>query len=275
MMEEGGHVNEALDLEEDVVRTNGQQQTSNGSAKQQVDQVNETLENVKLDDDEEEEIIFEDLEFEPNFITKIEDKISAIWSQVVDKISEANPDLVRAIPKLICLALYFAFFFSALHYYSSNEENLIDWCGGFGFLLIITILFFAGVLYGKVVKPLCSSFLQTSAGVSLSKSVLAPANEAINNVLSKKLTGIIISAIFIGAMALFVIVDSANDRRRLVSGIGLLVMLLLGWICSKHKGRVVWRHIIWGLALQFVFGLAILRWEVGKNIFQCLGDKVK
>jgi pyrimidine nucleoside transport protein len=36
----------------------------------------------------------------------------------------------------------------------------------------------------------------------------------------------------------------------------------------------VWRHVVWGLGLQFVFGLLILRWEVGRAVFGCLGRKV-
>ena len=32
--------------------------------------------------------------------------------------------------------------------------------------------------------------------------------------------------------------------------------------------------MIWGLLLQFLLGLVILRWEVGQQVFQCLGDKI-
>ena len=38
--------------------------------------------------------------------------------------------------------------------------------------------------------------------------------------------------------------------------------------------QVIWRHVIWGLGLQLCFGLLILRWEVGKQVFKCIGDKV-
>lgn len=38
--------------------------------------------------------------------------------------------------------------------------------------------------------------------------------------------------------------------------------------------QVRWRHVAWGMALQFVMGLMILRWPVGKAVFQCAGDKV-
>ena len=32
---------------------------------------------------------------------------------------------------------------------------------------------------------------------------------------------------------------------------------------------------MWGLGLQFIMGLIILRWSVGKAVFDCLGRKVK
>ncbi|PIK62885.1 putative solute carrier family 28 member 3, partial [Apostichopus japonicus] len=35
---------------------------------------------------------------------------------------------------------------------------------------------------------------------------------------------------------------------------------------------VKWRPVLWGVALQFVFGLIILRTEIGYNIFRWLGD---
>lgn len=30
----------------------------------------------------------------------------------------------------------------------------------------------------------------------------------------------------------------------------------------------------WGVALQFIFGLIVLRWDVGRQVIQCLGDKI-
>ena len=31
---------------------------------------------------------------------------------------------------------------------------------------------------------------------------------------------------------------------------------------------------MWGLILQFIFGLIILRWDVGRAVIGCLGNKV-
>ena len=50
--------------------------------------------------------------------------------------------------------------------------------------------------------------------------------------------------------------------------------MALGAIFSAHPSRIRWRHIFWGLALQYIFGLIILRWDVGQQTFLCLGDKV-
>lgn len=37
---------------------------------------------------------------------------------------------------------------------------------------------------------------------------------------------------------------------------------------------MIWRHIGWGIALQLIFGLIVLRWDFGQSVFQCLGEKV-
>ena len=38
--------------------------------------------------------------------------------------------------------------------------------------------------------------------------------------------------------------------------------------------QVIWRQVIWGVSLQFVFGLIVLRWQLGRQVLQCIGDKV-
>lgn len=36
----------------------------------------------------------------------------------------------------------------------------------------------------------------------------------------------------------------------------------------------MWRPVIWGLALQFIFGLLILRTGPGKKFFEVVGDQI-
>jgi pyrimidine nucleoside transport protein len=38
--------------------------------------------------------------------------------------------------------------------------------------------------------------------------------------------------------------------------------------------QVQWHPILSGLVIQFLLGLITIRWSVGRNIFQCIGDRV-
>ncbi len=60
--------------------------------------------------------------------------------------------------------------------------------------------------------------------------------------------------------------------ERIVSFVGLWVMILLAWLMSSHKRRVSWRVIVGGLLLQFAFALLVLRTEVGRWFFDFLGE---
>jgi len=54
---------------------------------------------------------------------------------------------------------------------------------------------------------------------------------------------------------------------RLVSLLGLVVMLLLAWAVSENRRRMNWRLIASGVVLQFVIGLVLLRSRPGQMAF--------
>ena len=60
----------------------------------------------------------------------------------------------------------------------------------------------------------------------------------------------------------------------LVSFLGLATLLGLAWILSYHRREIRLRPVLWGLGLQFLFALIILRedfWSfVGMSVFGCL-----
>jgi hypothetical protein len=62
----------------------------------------------------------------------------------------------------------------------------------------------------------------------------------------------------------FLAFDTKDDRRRLVSAGGILALVLIAFIFSKHRKEINWRQVTWGLVLQFIFGLGILRWKPGR-----------
>ncbi|HUF12340.1 MAG TPA: nucleoside transporter C-terminal domain-containing protein [Longimicrobiales bacterium] len=62
--------------------------------------------------------------------------------------------------------------------------------------------------------------------------------------------------------------------ERLVSLLGLAVMLGLAWLMSSDRRHIPWRIIVWGVALQFVFALFILKTPMGVAIFAWLNDVI-
>jgi CNT family concentrative nucleoside transporter len=59
---------------------------------------------------------------------------------------------------------------------------------------------------------------------------------------------------------------------RLISLLGLFVMLALAWLLSAHKRRVSPRIVIGGLLLQFAFALFVLMTPPGEALFRWAGE---
>jgi len=62
--------------------------------------------------------------------------------------------------------------------------------------------------------------------------------------------------------------------ERLISLLGLIVFVAIAYLISVDRRAVRWKPVLWGVALQFLFALLILRTAIGLTIFQFLGDVV-
>ncbi len=67
---------------------------------------------------------------------------------------------------------------------------------------------------------------------------------------------------------------SVPFSARLVSLLGMITLLFLGWLLSADRKAVPWRVILWGTTLQFLFALFILRTPLGARIFAGANDVV-
>ncbi|MEH2333349.1 NupC/NupG family nucleoside CNT transporter [Nostoc sp.] len=59
-----------------------------------------------------------------------------------------------------------------------------------------------------------------------------------------------------------------------ISALGILVFISISYAFSVNRRAVRWRIVTWGLGLEFVFALAILKTPWGLNVFKSLGDIV-
>ena len=167
----------------------------------------------------------------------------------------------------ILILIYFIF--ATLYWKNYNFENGYNWCHGYGLLIILLAIVYGGILYSSIVKRFFGEIFAKCS---------QPLHNRIRSIRNKKYGSCVIqttiyTCIFV-AIVIFLIFDTADSRERLLSGIGVIILMSFGWIFSKHPSQIKWRPVLSGLTLQFMFGLLTIRWEVGRAIFQCLADKV-
>lgn len=62
---------------------------------------------------------------------------------------------------------------------------------------------------------------------------------------------------------------------RLISLLGLFVFVGISYLCSNNRKLVPWNTVLWGIALQFILGLFLLKSAIGLRAFQFLGSVVE
>lgn len=171
----------------------------------------------------------------------------------------------RQMVLLVLAALYFAYFIAVLAV-STKIEKEDYWCSGDGLLIIITVIVVIGIFYFQVVKPFWGTFLY--------RCVVKPLNNFAGKMWQYRVVRWLVYLGLVAAVAVFLAFDAWEDPHRLVSLFGVFVLLIFGFVFSTAPRKIIWRQVAWGMGLQFVLGLIILRWRLGQAVFQCAGGKV-
>ncbi|XP_029618146.1 solute carrier family 28 member 3 isoform X4 [Salmo trutta] len=86
----------------------------------------------------------------------------------------------------------------------------------------------------------------------------------------------VVCVLLLVAVVCWLVFDTAKQgSRQLVSFSGLLFFVMLMLVFSRNPFRVSWRTLLWGVALQFLFGLIILRTKAGFTAVDWLGHQVE
>ncbi|XP_055335283.1 uncharacterized transporter YutK-like [Paramacrobiotus metropolitanus] len=132
------------------------------------------------------------------------------------------------------------------------------------YLLWGTVAVVGLVIYFKLVKPV----LVASPYYLAMKSGLKEGFT--ENIQKWARIGLLLA--FVIGMGIFLGIDAYHDPLRLRALAGMATFILLGILLSNSPGHINWRIVAAGIAVQFVFGLIVLRWDTGKLIFEKLGD---
>ncbi|OXU17621.1 hypothetical protein TSAR_011581, partial [Trichomalopsis sarcophagae] len=162
------------------------------------------------------------------------------------------------------------FVFASLYWYKNeNDHSKLQWCDGYGMLVLLVGFAYFGLFYTKVLKRYFGSPIT---------SYLLPCTRQIAGLKHRGrfccVTQTVFCSAIFAAIIIFLILDTVESRNRLISFTGVVAILGFGWIFSKHPSKVNWRTVLWGLILQFAFGLFTIRWAVGRRIFECVSNKV-
>ncbi len=63
-------------------------------------------------------------------------------------------------------------------------------------------------------------------------------------------------------------------QLKLISVLGMCVLVGLAWACSSHRRKFPWRTVGWGLGLQFIFAVIILKTTPGRRTFEIANSVV-
>ncbi|XP_014698110.1 sodium/nucleoside cotransporter 1 [Equus asinus] len=196
------------------------------------------------------------------------------WSPAVDGRSEAGPE-PSAGWRILQPAL-------GVRRFCREHVRLWRWicigllCTAFAaFLLIACLLDFQRalalfVLTCVVLVFLAHSLLKRLLGPKLWRRVKPLGHSRLNLWLKRGLA----LAAFLG-LVLWLVLDTSRRPEQLVSFAGICVFIGLLFACSKHHRAVSWRAVSWGLGLQFILGLFVIRTEPGFTAFQWLGDQIQ
>ncbi|XP_027725819.1 sodium/nucleoside cotransporter 2 [Vombatus ursinus] len=82
-------------------------------------------------------------------------------------------------------------------------------------------------------------------------------------------------AVALVGLILWLILDTAQRPKQLISFAGICMFVIILFACSKYHFAVSWRAVFWGLMLEFALGILVIRTDPGFAAFQWLGEQIQ
>ncbi|XP_071830008.1 solute carrier family 28 member 3-like isoform X3 [Apostichopus japonicus] len=201
----------------------------------------------------EESGIVDNAEDNNDFQTKIWTTIDAITAKI-SAFRKENKKLLKQVMLVILLICYTGYLTYACYLSIDNAMFLLSLTG----LVLILYIY---------------SFLRDHFGDQIWHNCLSPAVDIIEKIwkMGKRfITLVILAGIGVGIYFL-----SRENPEQLISGVGLLFFVFVTYIFSEYPRKVKWRPVIWGLVLQFLLALFVLKTKLGYITFNWLGDVIQ
>ncbi|OWF44492.1 solute carrier family 28 member 3-like [Mizuhopecten yessoensis] len=178
-----------------------------------------------------------------------------------DRYFKKNKHRVNQAIKVILLLGYLAYFVYAMIYRFGDEGSVR--------LMVGTVLVILGyvvrIVFVKIGPPVSSSLQSTKCVIKITRHI-----QRRYVFLQRMVSMIAVLAIFIYILVEVFIEFPSN----VISAVGLVVFIMIMFFFSKDPAKVVWRPVLWGLLLQFIFALVVLRSTWGYGAFDWLAQRI-
>ncbi|XP_077999869.1 solute carrier family 28 member 3-like [Glandiceps talaboti] len=154
----------------------------------------------------------------------------------------------------ILTSLYFSYFIYACYYDFQKATALV----------VMTALVLLYLLYMLV---------RDYFGETISENCLTPMMEAIDR--KWYILKWIVYFLLIAGLIVFLVMYGKDNPEQMISALGLVVFIGFCFIFSRAPMKVKWRPVLWGLGLQFILGVFILKTRAGYQTFKWLGDQTQ
>ncbi|XP_043067046.2 uncharacterized transporter YutK [Drosophila bipectinata] len=142
----------------------------------------------------------------------------------------------------------------------------INWCHGYGSLVVIFVIFHILWTYYVLFKPFI--------GQKLYDNYLDGMIDKWIEFRSKILVSVVMLITVIVLSLAYLTFECRDDWGKTRGLIGPAAFLTIGFAVSKHHKSIPWRIVVHGMLAQLLLAIFCLRWEFGRSVFQCMGEKV-
>lgn len=87
------------------------------------------------------------------------------------------------------------------------------------------------------------------------------------------MSGIMLALLAV-ALAIFLYFETRDKPEKLTALTAPAFFILAGYVFSTKRSAIKWRIVVTGVTCQFLLAIICIRWTVGRQIFECIGNKV-
>ncbi|CAH0404230.1 unnamed protein product [Chilo suppressalis] len=208
-------------------------------------------------------VIHDSLEYEPSGWLEV--SLTRVGSST-EQFFKNNASAMKTVSAFIFNGLVVGYFIGCWYYWAYFTQTPLEICNGFGSLIAFLAIVYFFVIYFMVVKRYFGKWFERTVW-----SRVAGAAGCLCNIMWVRWGSVLA---VLAAIAVFLYFDTQHSPERLISLLGLCLLIMLGFVFSAHPGRINWRSVGMGLLLQFAFGVLFIRWTPGRVALQCFSDKV-